>query len=211
MNSLSRDLVGRQFGRWTVVEKGPIRGHNRLWRCVCTCGTQRDVLGFTLRKGASQSCGCLNAERASSRGKHHLSGTSEYDTWHQMINRCYNSAFIYYPLYGGRGISVCDRWRHSVEHFYADMGPKPSPEHTLERIDNDASYSPENCRWATKKEQARNRRSTRFLTHNGETLSMAEWAERIGVSPNAMYMRLRKGWSVERAVTTPRQQGRWGW
>ncbi len=198
MGTLPQDLTGKQFGRWTVLGPAPKRGKNRRWWCVCECGTERDVLGFQLNSGATVSCGC-------SGGTHGLWGSTEWNSWSSMRQRCNNPNMVYYNMYGGRGIYVCDRWQDSFENFYEDMGSKPSPSHSIERIDNDGPYSPENCRWATKKEQAGNRRSARTLTHEGETLSLTEWAGRLGITPNALYMRLYKGWSVEKALTYRRR------
>lgn len=200
MSNISRDLSGRTFHRWTVIEPAAVRNGYRYWRCACECGTERDVLGTTLRNGTSKSCGCLATDVRLSQ-THGQSYTSEYPSWQHMLNRCHNPDSTYYRDYGGRGITVCERWRNSPENFIADMGPRPTPDHTLERIDNDGPYSPENCRWATRREQARDRRSNRRLTHNGETLCLAEWAERLGITTNTLYMRLRAGWSVEKALT----------
>ena len=132
-----------------------------------------------------------------------LGRTPEYRCWQSIRDRCYNPNNRDYAMYGGRGIAVCKRWRESSAAFLADMGPKPSPEHSIDRIDNDGDYSPENCRWATPAEQARNRKSSRLLTHNGETMTVAEWAERLAIKPGTLSMRLSYGWSVEKAVTTP--------
>lgn len=120
-----------------------------------------------------------------------------------MIQRCYDSNFPYYYRYGGRGITVCEQWRSSIENFYADMGPKPTRDHSLDRIDNDGNYSPENCRWATCKEQLRNTRANHLITYNGETLCITEWAEQLGMRPNALGLRIAKGWTIERALTQP--------
>jgi hypothetical protein len=133
--------------------------------------------------------------------------TPEYSSWWHALQRCYDPTFVYYFYYGGRGITVCERWR-DFSNFYTDMGPRPTPQHTLDRIDNDGPYAPENCRWATRQEQARNRRSNRMLTLNGETLCLSEWAERIDLPANALYMRLYNGWSIEQALIRPRSKGK---
>lgn len=126
-----------------------------------------------------------------------------YNTWSNLLGRCYSSTNWKYPRYGGRGITVCDRWRISFENFYADMGDRPSPRHTLERKNNDGNYEPDNCRWATQKEQARNRSSNRLLTAFGETLPMATWAERFGLGPTTLRRRILRGETVEAALTKP--------
>lgn len=129
--------------------------------------------------------------------------TPEYRSWEHMIRRCQE-----HPQYIERGITVCARWITSFEHFLSDMGARPTLAHTLDRIDNSGPYSPDNCRWATRQEQARNRRSNRLLTHNGETLCLSAWAERLGITPNALYMRLRT-WPVEKALSAPGKCHRW--
>jgi hypothetical protein len=135
---------------------------------------------------------------------HGGSYTPEYRAWVRMIQRCENSNGPEFPGYGGRGIRVCARWRDSFEAFREDMGPKPSAGHSLDRFpDQNGDYEPGNCRWATNKQQSRNTRSNRLLTFNGETHCLAEWAAVTGVNSMALRSRLRKGWAVERALTTP--------
>ena len=135
--------------------------------------------------------------------RHGKAGSTEWDAWRMMRYRCENSGHPYYHHYGGRGIRVCKRWRESFAYFYADMGPKPTPKHSLDRIDNDGPYSPENCRWATATMQHRNTRTNKLLTYRGETLCVAAWAERLGIKKGTLYSRLHQGWSVEKALTTP--------
>jgi len=129
--------------------------------------------------------------------------TPEYRAWVQMKGRCLNPSQPNYKYYGARGIRVCDRWLHSFEKFFEDMGPRPAPGYTLERRDNDGDYTPENCYWATWLQQARNRRRNRAITFNGETKILSEWAEAIGISVGTLYARISRGWSVERALTIP--------
>jgi len=127
----------------------------------------------------------------------------EYQTWVNMIARCTNEKHISYPHYGGRGIKVCDRWMNSFIAFYEDMGPRPTSKHSIDRIDYDGNYEPDNCRWATLKEQMRNRPGNHHVTANGQTLTVVEWAEKLGVNADALYIRLKKGWSHERVVNEP--------
>lgn len=135
--------------------------------------------------------------------KHGLSYSPEYRAWQTMRLRCANPKNAAWPAYGGRGITVCKRWLDDPTAFYKDMGPKPSPEHELDRIDNDAGYFPENCRWVLRKINDRNRRSNRHLTRNGETLTIAEWCERTGLAHNVIRHRLQQGWPVSIALSTP--------
>lgn len=157
------DLTGRQFGRLTVDGRGPDAiyrsGKRAKWFCTCACGTRKLIFATSLRYGRSQSCGCLAAEvAANSLRTHGGYGTDLYRVWSGMKERCSNRNHNSYPWYGGRGISVCDAWLNSFDRFEADMGPRPSPEHSIDRINGNGNYEPGNCRWATMNEQIKNRR-----------------------------------------------------
>lgn len=208
-NRQGPSLVGKHFGRWRVadsVERKNKRGEI-FWLCECACGTIRRVRDNELKNGNSPSCGCLSRERLPQLNtKHGMARSPEYTTWQAMRYRCENPNHTSYHLYGGRGITVCERWQ-DFANFYADMGPKPSPRHSIDRRDGNGHYTPENCHWATYKQQGRNTSRNRMLTFQGETLSLAEWAERMGISYAALTHRvMRAGWSVERALTTPVKQ-----
>lgn len=199
------DRVGQRFGRLTVIEYAG----NKRWLCRCDCGNPATVRTANLRHGTTMSCGCYRrqinaAQTPPSHRTHGLSRTPEYKTWKRMRNRCTNPACNEFPLYGGRGIKGEDRWQ-AFENFYADMGPRPSAKHSIDRYpDQNGNYGPNNCRWATAKEQARNLRVNRLITFNGDTKTLAEWAEINGWQPDCISQRLDKlGWSVERALTTP--------
>ncbi len=200
------DLTGKRFSRWKVLNYfGQTKHHHdSLWLCRCNCGTTRVVLGNSLRHNTSKSCGCFNREQISRRFKiHGMHGTPEYRSWQSMKNRCYRTSELGYQNYGGRGIKVCRRWLNSFVAFFMDMGPKPSPKHSLDRVDNDGPYCPRNCRWETRKQQARNTRKNRRLTYNNCTLTLPEWAERFGINGGTIRSRLRLGWSVHRTLSTP--------
>jgi hypothetical protein len=195
MGSRFIDIAGQKFGRLTAVRSVSKDGRHH-WLCNCDCGKQSVVSGKHIRTGHTRSCGCLYMD-------HDLTHTPEYRTWANMLSRCRNAKVPNYPQYGGRGIAVCDRWLDFM-NFYSDMGPRPSKQHSLDRIKNSGGYEPGNCRWATDLEQMRNTRYNRNLTFNGQTKCISEWAEIAGMGFGTLYHRLyRYGWSVERALTTP--------
>lgn len=136
---------------------------------------------------------------------HRLSYTPEYRAWQTMRLRCTESTNPAYPAYGGRGITICDRWLESPAHFIEDMGRKPTPKHEIDRIDNDKGYSKENCRWATRSENDRNRRSTRWVEYHGERRKLADLMEEKKMTDGAVYGRLKAGWSIDRVFDTPVQ------
>ena len=132
-----------------------------------------------------------------------MSKTPEYKARYNMKDRCFNPNHKCYSDYGGRGIKICDRWKNSFQNFFLDMGSRPTAKHSLDRIDNNADYSPENCRWATKAEQYNNRRSNRFITIDDDTLTIVQWEKKMGYKENVIWQRLKMGWSEYRAVMTP--------
>jgi hypothetical protein len=196
--------AGTVFGRWTVI--GPERPRSiRSYLCRCDCGNTGTVRKEKLLNGTSRSCGCLQREQLTTHGL--TAGavrqqSREYWIWNSMVQRCTNSKSVGYSNYGGRGITVCDRWR-SFENFFADMGPRPTALHSIERRDNDKGYAPDNCHWATRQEQNRNRRNTRWITANGETRCLAQWARSLGCTNGTILARIKLGWPEDRAVTTP--------
>lgn len=130
--------------------------------------------------------------------------TSEYRTWAHIKNRCGNSKYKEFHRYGERGIKVCERWLNSFPNFLADMGLKPTASHSIERKNNNGDYEPNNCIWATDQQQSENRRSNRFLTHDGKTMIMSHWAKLTGISSNKICQRLKKGWAIEKTLTFKR-------
>jgi len=195
------DLTGEKFNRLAVNNRAPNRGKTTMWNCICDCGNKTAVGASALKNNGVQSCGCLRVEKAK-RGTHHLSDTPEYYIWNSMKARCYNKNSADYPRWGGRGIAVCDEWRNSFETFYTDMDPRPTPKHTLDRIDNDGNYGPSNCRWATRTIQNRNKGWKSTIEFHGESLTAAQWSRRLGGNRALVSKRLSRGWAVERALTT---------
>jgi hypothetical protein len=194
-----RDLSGQSFGR--LIPQRYVGGSR--WECLCACGQATTVQTGHLISGHTSSCGCLHRESGGSKPIHGLSRHPIYKRWQGMLDRCYSPTHHKFPLYGGRGITVCERWRQSVLHFYADMGDPPAGM-TLDRYpDTNGPYSPENCRWATRTQQARNKRQNHLLTFNNETHSVAEWAEKHNVKVGLYYSRLRANWSTEEVLMTP--------
>lgn len=206
------DRTGQRFGRLTVLGRAPSEpGHTR-WNCRCDCGASVVVATNKLPNGHTQSCGCLQRERAHDANIKHGQtaypnggrSTKEYNTWSLMLRRCHKVGSQDYADYGGRGVRVCERW-HSFELFYADIGPAPSPAHSIDRWpNNDGNYEPGNCKWSTPKEQRRNQRRLVLIEHAGQLKTPMEWSEVTGISHKRIHARIKLlGWSVEKALTTP--------
>jgi hypothetical protein len=197
--------TGEKFNRLTVVNfSHKVKSFN-WFTCQCDCGKVITRRQDHLLRTNNQSCGCLKKEiNKRTHTKHGLSGdTPEYQAWAHMLRRCYTPTTKGFENYGGRGITVCDRWRFAFENFLNDMGYRPSRQYSLDRINNDGNYEPSNCRWATAKEQCNNTRRCRMLTFNNETLTIAQWSEKLGFNRGVLLFRIRRGWSVEKALLTP--------
>jgi hypothetical protein len=196
---------GTAFGRLTATTDKRIGKHGKTEvRCLCECGADHWVHVVLLRNGHTSSCGCINRRGHPGINRTHgMSGTAEHNAWMGIIDRCGNPKATFYRNYGGRGITVCDRWLKSFEAFYADMGPRPFADAQIDRIDNDGNYEPGNCRWATRTLNARNKRNNRLLTHDGHTRTLAEWSEVTGIKAPTIRKRIGYGWSVSRALSDP--------
>ena len=197
------DLTGQRFGRLVAIRRGQPApsGHRQFW-CECDCGLVcLLLLGSNLRLGKTQSCGCLRREAIGGlKRSHGQSRTVEYKTWFKTKERCLNPSDRSFEHYGGRGLM---HGFPTFEDFLAELGPRPSKKHSIERIDNEIGYLPGNVKWGTPKEQNRNKRNSALLTWQGETLCITAWAERLGVRSHTLAARLKRGWSVEDALFVP--------
>lgn len=195
------DLTGKRYGRLVAVAPAAASGRLRKWDCQCDCGSAACVATNKLTSGHTRSCGCLVSE-ALAQTTHGMRHTRVYSIWKDMRKRCQNPKATHFENYGGRGIRVCAEWE-DFHAFYADMGEPPSGAHTLDRMDSNGNYEKGNCRWATMKEQSRNRRNNHMITHDGRTLCLSEWAELRGMSERGLWQRLRRGWPLEKALAQP--------
>lgn len=199
-------MLGKRYGRLVVQSHAGVKKQKHYWNCLCDCGSTHVTNTNSLTQGHTQSCGCLQAE-VMARGNvvHGLSRTPAYTAWLNIRARCENEASPSYKNYGGRGIRVCDRWQ-SFDNFFADMGQPPSAQHSIERLNNNGNYEPDNCIWATRYQQSRNRRNNVSVTINGETKFISEWCEQYGIALASVHRRLKKGYTMERAITEPKKR-----
>jgi hypothetical protein len=207
---------GRRFGKLTVIAEcvevksssRATRDYSKYYFCQCECGDAVSVHASKLNRGETRSCGCLSSETTTTRNFQHGHNkrgtrTKVYNAWCHMRQRCYNEKNKSYADYGGRGIRVCDRWIDSFENFLADMGEPPSAGHSIDRIDHEGHYEPGNCRWAAKVVQANNKRNNRLIYFAGEIKTLATWAREKGIEAETIGERLRRGWSIEKALSAP--------
>lgn len=192
------------FGRLKVMCRNGSNDKGRaMWKCQCKCGKIVVILGSSLRTGNTTSCGCLRTDFLTTgvaNRRHGLSRTPTYEAWKAMFQRCYNPKHKSYGDYGGRGITVCERWRESFDNFLADMGERPKGKHSIDRFPNqNGNYEPGNCRWATWKEQHRNRRNNMLVTSNGVTKTAPEWSEETGVTAPTIKWRAKR----KKPIDTP--------
>lgn len=200
----ARDLAGFRSGRLVVVRPLTWASKYLRWLCRCDCGRTAEVPDqCLLRAKATQSCGCLRDERTAARCRTHgMTNSPTYQSWCSMITRCENQNRRHYASYGGRGILVCERWRHSFEAFLADMGERPKGT-TLDRINNDGNYEPGNCRWATSKQQANNKRKSVRVVVDGTEETIPDLASKNGLSMYTLYQRRRRGVRGREIVARP--------
>lgn len=218
----STALVGQKFNHWTVVGYSHYQNCQDFWVFKCDCGVVRPVVAMRVLKGRPRSCGCKNpVNKTAIRTAHGQSGTPEHKLWKSLRGRCDNPKNPRFEYYGGRGIKVCQGWR-AFPNFKADVGTRPSVLHSLDRVDNDGNYScgkcdeclangwPMNVRWATQKQQTRNRRVTQWVEYQGERRPLSDWCERLGIPFTRTDSRLTRGWSIQDAFTLPAQKNNSG-
>lgn len=205
MNRTFKDFSNSKIGMlkiWKRVEGVVLTKFKRIaWSFSCDCGNSGIIDSGSLIRGKDH-CGCQTFSRKSkAKTIHGMVGTPEYKSWQGILERCYNPKIRSYNRYGGRGISVCDEWKSSFERFYSYIGPKPSPKHSIDRIDNNGNYEPGNIRWANQTVQCRNRSTLRFITIDGVTNCASVWLEKFGISRTTFMRRLKKGMSEIEALT----------
>lgn len=200
-------LEGMKFGRLLVIRNVGVKGKQGLiyWECLCDCGNTSEVPGSSLKKGNTQSCGCLGTEARQQlcrdRSTHGMHGKRIYNIWRSMRARCTNSNYIGWDDYGGRGISVCAEWLGGFEVFYSwALANGYSDELTIDRKNTDGNYEPENCRWATVLEQQNNRRDNRLISYHGVTDTISQFARSWGIRYSTLLYRIESGWSVDEAL-----------
>lgn len=200
-----RDLTGQTFGRLTVIERHPenTKDAKPRWICKCSCGNEHIVTSRCLIDGGVRSCGCLSKETKRTY-KHGMTGSKLYSVWRNMRDRCYREKHHAYKDYGGRGIYVCDEWKDDFTAF-RDWSIRSGYKEglTIERTDNNGPYSPENCIWTTRIEQANNRRANHLITYNGETKTLTQWSREYGHNYAMVQRRLNRGWTIEDALLIP--------
>jgi len=202
-------LVGKKFGRLLVLEQVvSTKKHVRTWKCICDCGNFTTTITRYLTCGDTKSCGCLYREvmLVGANRKHGLKDSVEYHSWCGMMQRCYDKKSKSYKNYGNRGIIVSEEW-HDFEIFIKDMGFKPAQNFSIERLNNNDNYTKENCIWATRKEQNRNKRNNIYITHNNLTKTLRDWENSLGFKPNFLYDKMfRKNLSFEGALNYKKQE-----
>ena len=198
----SQYLVGQKFGKLSIVKYAYKKNSRNYWWWECECGNYGASMGKHILSGATRSCNkgeCCYRYKGGHAWCDHI---AEYDVWKAMKARCSNPHLNNYHNYGGRGIVVCDRWLADFRNFLSDMGLRPSAKHSIERIDNDGHYDPDNCRWATKADQCRNKRNNVWLELDGERMIQSDWDKRLGFRRGTVLARLKRGWTVRKTLTS---------
>ena len=212
MSYKQENYIGKTFGRLKILSFGVPKIYGKAKNkiatviCICSCGNEVISVLADIKIGKIKSCGCLSIGKTNSNFKHGASLnkklTTEYSSWINMKDRCYNLKNSHYIGYGGRGIKVCEEWKNNFSKFLQDMGKKPSNKHSIDRINNDLGYFKENCRWATVKEQANNTRTNNYITFLDKIQTLKQWCDELNLNYNTIRSRLRYGWSIEKTFNT---------
>lgn len=201
---MKNDLTGKRFSRLLVISATEERYLDRqiMWKCLCDCGNEILTVSSWLKDGTVQSCGCLNRELTAKRNfKHGMTKTDTYRVWRKLFERCYNPKDKAYAYYGGRGISICERWYEFI-NFLSDMGLRPK-RMQIDRINNNGNYEPSNCRWATSRQNNNNRRDNLKIEYQGESHTIREWSDKTGIKYNVIHLRLYRRWPIDSIFTKP--------
>lgn len=199
------DLSGLKINHVQIISfHGRASGGQSLWNCRCDCGKEWVADGYAVKSGHTKSCGCFGRlETIKASITHGRSKTAEWLIWMGVKNRCLNRNDPTFKDYGGRGIKICQRWLSDFQNFFDDMGVRPSPSHSIERKNNNGDYEPDNCVWATRIEQGKNKRNNVILEFNGEAKTVTDWASEMGIKRSTLNNRIfQYGWSVSDALTT---------
>lgn len=198
-----KDLTAQKFGRLTVLK---YLGESK-WLCKCDCGNYSTPIGYRLKNGITKSCGCLQRDIVSKQStKHGMSDKRIYSIWRNMKQRCSNPNATKYEIYGGKGIEVCNEWLDFMNFYNWAMANGYNDNLSIDRIDGNKGYTPENCRWVTYKVQGNNTEQNHILTYKGKTQNVTQWAEELGIDSNTLNTRISRGWNIEKALTTPVMQ-----
>lgn len=209
MHKNAHNVKGGKFGMLSAIN--PVSSNHRgvYWLFYCECGNyvEKQIVNInrSIKGGYTPSCGCLTSQlRSGASRRHGMTDHPVWLAWKCMLERCERTSHLSWDNYGGRGISVCSEW-HVFENFFKDMGKEWRPTLSLDRIDNNGSYAPDNCRWATRKQQGRNKRNNIIISANGKTMTLPEWAEQIGISKRTLYSRKYSGWADDRIINQPKR------
>lgn len=200
------DITGNKYGRLTVIKENGKQGKNIMWLCKCDCGKEINAIAYNLKNGHTRSCGCLQTEtRLKSKATHNQSKSRLYRIWRHIKSRCFNSKVPHFKNYGGRGISMCTEWEKSFESFMLwSMANGYANDLSIDRIDVNGDYNPDNCRWTNAKVQANNKTNNHIIEYKGEKHTLSEWSDILGLSHVTITKRIFDyGWTVERAFETP--------
>lgn len=198
------DLTGQKFGRLTVIKRVENKNNQSYWLCKCECGTYKIIYSGHLKRGKIKSCGCLIKENGKNLFKHGLSHTKLHYIWWAMKQRCYDKNNKRYNCYGGKGIIICEDWKNDFKQFYNwSMNNGYQENLSIDRINVNGNYEPDNCRWADAITQANNKTNNHYITFNDETHTLMEWSRKLNIKHTTLCERLKRGWSIEKTLTLP--------